>query len=396
MRLFEFESKAFLRHEGISVPEGLFTNNPSKVAEFVEKMGRSVVKAQTLIGNRMEVGGIRFVDVPEQGELASEMLFDTSLHEEEVIGVRVEQYINIEKEYFVCFHYNSQKKSLVFSFSFFGGKNISKVDINNNDDIFHLLLPVNQDVEWRIRNFVLSVFSAEKPKLVRIINQLYHFYLKYEFSLLEINPLVLNDVGEYIVVDVLAQLDSLAMGRHPELFIAPRLSRKTYSSESDFKKAVINIEDARGVRTDFVHLGGDIASLCVGGAMSLTVVDYINKMGGKPYNYAEVRANASSVRLVHMLKTFLKNDDIKALLILGSTFGNLGLDSIATGIRNALKEIQPSYPIVLRVTGLGREMAKDISKGLKNLNMTVLREETTVKQSVELIMEKAYGDTNKS
>jgi succinyl-CoA synthetase beta subunit len=97
-----------------------------------------------------------------------------------------------------------------------------------------------------------------------------------------------------------------------------------------------------------------------------------------------------------MLKTFLKNDDIKALLILGSTFGNLGLDSIATGIRNALKEIQPSYPIVLRVTGLGREMAKDISKGLKNLNMTVLREETTVKQSVELIMEKAYGDTNKS
>ena len=394
MRLFEFESKAFLRHEGIAVPEGLFTNNPAKVAEFVEKTGSSVVKAQTLIGNRMEAGGIRFVEVPEQGELASEMLFDTSLHNEEVIGVRVEQRINIKHEYFVCYHYDSQKKSLVLSFSLFGGKKINDVDLEDEKSVHHLSLPVGYNVEWRIRNFVLSVFGVEKPKLVKILNQLYQFYLKYEFSLLEINPLVLDENDEYIVVDVLAQLDGLAMGRHPELFIAPRLSRKTYSSESDFKKAVINIEDARGVRTDFVHLGGDIATLSVGGAMSLTVVDYIYKMGGKPYNYAEVRANASSVRIVHMLKTFLKNNDIKALLILGSTFGNLGLDSIATGIRNALKEIQPEYPIVLRVTGLGREMAKDISKGLSKLNMIVLREETTVKQSVELIIEKAYGNSN--
>jgi len=395
MRLFEFESKAFLRHEGIAVPEGLFTNNPAKVAEFVEKAGSSVVKAQTLIGNRMEAGGIRFVEVPEQGELASEMLFDTSLHEEEVIGVRVEQRIDIKHEYFVCFHYNSQKKSLILSFSLFGGKKINSIDIEDTDNVHHLPLPVGQDVEWRIRNYVLSIFKSEKPKLVKILNQLYSFYLKYEFSLLEINPLAIDVNDEYIVVDVLAQLDGLAMGRHPELVIAPRLSRKTYSSESDFKKAIINIEDTRGVRTDFVHLGGDIASLCVGGAMSLTVVDYINKMGGKPFNYAEVRANASSVRIVHMLKTFLKSNDIKALLILGSTFGNLGLDSIATGIRNALKEIQPDYPIVLRVTGLGREMAKDISKGLSKLNMTVLREETTVKESVELIIEKAYGNSSK-
>jgi succinyl-CoA synthetase beta subunit len=394
MRLFEFESKAFLRHEGIAVPEGLFTNNPSKVAEFVEKMGRSVVKAQTLIGNRMEVGGIRFVDVPEQGELASEMLFDTSLHNEEVIGVRVEQFVQIEKEYYVCFHYDILKKSLVLSFSTHGGKNINSIVDINTDNVYHLSLPVNQDVEWRIRNFILSIFGTELVKLVKILNQLYNFFLKYEFSLLEINPLGLSDLGEYIVVDVLAQLDGFAMGRHPELFIAPRLSRKTYSSAKDFKNAIINIEDARGVRTDFVHLGGDIATLSVGGAMSLAVVDYIQQMGGKPFNYAEVRANASSVRLVHMLKTFLNSSDIKGLLILGSTFGNLGLDSIATGIRNALKEIQPKYPIVLRVTGLGREMAKDISKGLQKLNMTILREETTVKQSVELIIKKAYGDSN--
>jgi len=392
MRLFEFESKALLMQEGIAVPEGLFTNNPAKVGEFVEKMGRSVVKAQTLIGNRMQAGGIRFVDVAVQGELAAEMLFDSSLHDEEVIGVRVEKFIPIKKEYFICFHYDTQLKSLVLSFSLQGGSDIEKR--MDNSDIHHLTLPIGQDVEWRIRNFILGIFQNEQVKLVQMLNHLYQFFLKYEFGLLEINPLVQDENGEFVVVDVLAQLDGAAMGRHPELIIAPRLSRQNYSSVKDFKNAIVNIEDARGVRTDFVHLGGDIATLTVGGAMSLAVVDYIKQMGGNPYNYAEVRANASSVRLVHMLKTFLNNKDIKGLLILGSTFGNLGLDSIATGIRNALKEIQPEYPIVLRVTGLGREMAKDISKGLQKLNMTVLREETTVKQSVELIIQKAYGHTD--
>ncbi len=392
MRLFEFESKALLMQEGIAVPNGLFTNNPAKVGEFVEKTGRSVVKAQTLIGNRMQAGGIRFVDVAVQGELAAEMLFDANLHDEEVIGVRVEEFIPIQNEYFLCFHYDTQQKSLVLSFSTQGGSGIEKN--LNNDTIAHLNLPIGQDVEWRIRNFVLEIFKQEQTKLVSMISQLYRFFIKYEFSLLEVNPLVQDRHGSFVVVDVLAQLDGFAMGRHPELIIAPRLSRQNYNSVKDFKNAIVNIEDSRGVRSDFVHLGGDIATLSVGGAMSLVVVDYIKKMGGKPYNYAEVRANASSVRLVHMLKTFLNNDEIKGLLILGSTFGNLGLDSIATGIRNALKEIQPQYPIVLRVTGLGRDMAKDISKGLHKLNMTVLREETTVKQSVELIIQKAYGHTD--
>ena len=391
MRLFEFESKALLMQEGIAVPEGLFTNNPTKVGEFVEKMGRSVVKAQTLIGNRMQAGGIRFVDVAVQGELAAEMLFDSSLHDEEVIGVRVEKFIPIRKEYFVCFHYDTREKALVLSFSREGGNDIES---NAKSNIHHLSLPIGQDVSWRIRNFLLGIFKNEQEKLLQMLNQLYHFFLKYEFGLLEINPLVEDENAALIVVDVLAQLDGFAMGRHPELIIAPRLSRQNYTSVKDFKNAIVNIEDARGVRSDFVHLGGDIATLCVGGAMSLTVVDYIKQMGGNPYNYAEVRANASSVRLVHMLKTFLNNKEIKGLLILGSTFGNLGLDSIATGIRNALKEIQPDYPIVLRVTGLGREMAKDISKGLHKLNMTILREETTVKQSVELIMQKANGHTD--
>jgi succinyl-CoA synthetase beta subunit len=130
----------------------------------------------------------------------------------------------------------------------------------------------------------------------------------------------------------------------------------------------------------------------MGGFMSLAVVDYIRKLGGDPYNFAEIRGNASSVRIVHMLKTFLNNDQIKGLLIVGSSLGNLGLDSVANGIRNALKEIQPAYPIVLRVTGLGREVAKDISKGLNRLNMTILRDETTVKQSVELIIKSGFSN----
>lgn len=392
MRLYEFETKALMLQEGIAVPQGIFTNNPAKVAEFVEKQGRSVVKAQTLVGRRMEAGGIRFVNVPVQGELASEMLFDTEIHHEEVIGVRVEEFIPIENEYYVSFYYQSENKSLVMAFSLEGG---TQIETTNAENIYEIYLPINQDIEWRLRNFLLNIFGKEEKGLLAILKKLYDFYLKYEFTLLEINPIVMDKNNEYLVVDVVALLDSTALGRHPEIIIAPRVSRRKYSSTADFKNAIINIEDSRGLRSDFVYLGGDIATLCMGGFMSLTVVDYIKQLGGNPYNFAEIRGNASSVRIIHMLKTFLNNDQIKGLLIVGSALGNLGLDSVANGIRNALKEIAPSYPIVLRVTGLGREVAQDISKGLNRLNMTILRDETTVKQSVELIIKKAYGNSDK-
>jgi succinyl-CoA synthetase beta subunit len=393
MRLFEFETKALLLQQGITVPEGLFTNNPTRVAEFVEKTGRSVVKAQTLAGRRMEAGGIRFVDQAVQGELAAEMLFDKTIYNEEIIGVRVEEFIKTKKEYYVCFHYDSSKGGIVLSFSVNGGKQIESPDFRSSN-LHHLPLPVNTDVEWRIRNFLITIMDNVDKNLVTFLGRLYDFFLKYEFTMLEINPLSLAEDGSYVVVDVVSMLDSSALGRHPELIIAPRVSRRNYSRSDDFKESIINIEDSRGVRTDFVHLGGDIATLSVGGALSLTVIDYIEKSGGKPYNYAELRPNASTGRIVHMLKTFLSSSQIKGLLIVGSVFGNMGLDSVANGIRNALKEIQPEYPIVLRVTGLGRELAKDISKGLQRLNMTVLRDETTLKQSVELIIKKAYGNTD--
>lgn len=395
MRLYEFETKALMLIEGINVPRGIFTNNPMKVAEFVEKTGPSVVKAQILAGKRMEAGGIRFVKLPVQGELASEMLLDSIIYNEEVIGVRVEESVNLKHEFYTSIYYNSALKSLQLSFSKKGGKSIESAQDENSSQIWHLQLPVNQDIEWRLRNFILSIFGEHHPKLVAMLNSLYKFFLKFEFSFLEVNPLGLNEAGEYMVLDAVGLLDSAALGRHPEIIIAPRVSRRNFSSEEDFRNSIVNIEDSRGVKSDFVHLGGDIATLAVGGFLSLAVVDYLMELGGKPFNYAEVKGSASSSRIVHILKTFLDNDQIKGLLIVGSTLGNLGLDSVANGIRNALKEINPSYPIVLRVTGLGRELAQDISKGLQKLNMTVLRDETTIKESVELIIEKAYGNPGK-
>ena len=158
MRLYEFETKALMLQEGISVPQGVFTNNPAKVAEFVEKVGKSVVKAQTLVGRRMEAGGIRFVNVPVQGELASEMLFDTEIHNEEVIGVRVEEFVPIKKEYYVSLYYDSETRSLMLSFSLDGGKNIESSD--NPANISTIELPINQDIDWRLRKKPVLVYPT--------------------------------------------------------------------------------------------------------------------------------------------------------------------------------------------------------------------------------------------
>jgi len=153
---------------------------------------------------------------------------------------------------------------------------------------------------------------------------------------------------------------------------------------------MLNIEDARGTRRDFVHLGGDIAVLAIGGSISLILVDYLYQLGGKPFNYAELRGSVTAKRISHVLREILSSPQIKGLLIVGASTDYLRIDAVAEGIHTALKEIRPTYPIVLRVPGLGKEVAREILSGLRRTNMQVL-EKATIKESVMTVMEKVYG-----
>ncbi len=391
MRLYEFETKSMLRRDGLPVPWGIFTTSPRVAAGFVEQNGDSVVKAQTIAGKRARAGGILFVNMAIKGELATEMLLDSTLYGEEVIGVLVEKKARVKREYYVSFYYDPKLRSLMLAFSPAGGTDVEEKIKTGPQNLFKLPLPLCQDVRWRIREFLMDIVPTDPAPLVDLLYHIYEFFLLYEFSYLEINPLAETDHQDYVILDVVSSIDVAALGRHPEIAIAPRASHNADLPTGEFRSAMINIEDARGTRRDFVHLGGDIGVLAIGGSISLIVVDYLYQLGGRPFNYAELRGTVTATRISHLLKEILRNPQIKGLLIVGASTDYLRIDAVANGIHDALKEIRPTYPVVLRVPGLGKDVAKEILSGLRRANMQVLWNHATIKDSVTAIMEKVYG-----
>ncbi len=391
MRLYEFEAKSLLRGNDLPVPWGVFTTSPRAAARFVEAHGEAVVKAQTIAGKRASAGGILFADMPIRAELAAEMLLDSTLYGEEVIGVLVEEKVDVRREFYISFYYDPQLRSLMLAFSLFGGTGVEEQVRARPGRLHKLPLPICQDVRWRLRDLLVDVLDEDPTPLVELLARLYEFFLRHEFSYLEINPLAETDRQDYVILDVVSSLDAAALGRHPEIAIAPRASAKASLPGGEFKSAMLNIEDARGTRRDFVHLGGDIALLAIGGSISLILVDYLYRLGGRPFNYAELRGSVTAKRIAHVLREILSKPQIKGLLIVGASTDTLRIDAVAEGIHVALKEIKPAYPIVLRVPGLGKDVAKEILSGLRRTNMQVL-EKATIMESVRAIMEKAYGN----
>ena len=395
MRLYEFEAKSLLRSSGLPVPWGVFTTSPRVAARFVEAHGEAVVKAQTIAGKRARAGGILFVDMPVKGELAAEMLLDSTLYGEEVVGVLVEEKVKVRREFYVALYYDPQQRSLMLAFSPFGGTDVEKHVGAGPGRLYKLPLPICQDVRWRLRDMLVDVLDEDPAPLVELLSGLYRFFLDHEFSYLEINPLAETDRHDYVILDVVSSLDVAALGRHPEIAIAPRSSAGAPLPEGEFKSAMLNIEDARGTRRDFVHLGGDIALLAIGGSISLILVDYLYRLGGRPFNYAELRGSVTAKRIAHVLRRILAHPQIKGLLIVGASTDYLRIEAVAEGIHTALKEIKPAYPVVLRVPGLGKEVAKEILRGLPRARMQVL-EKATIEESVLTVMEKVYGHPDRS
>jgi len=359
-------------------------------ARFVEDHGEAVVKAQTIAGKRARAGGILFVNMPAKGELAAEMLLDSTLYGEEVIGILVEERIPVQREYYVAYYYDAQRRSLMLAFSLFGGTGVEERVKASPRHLYTLSLPLHRDIRWRIRDLLLDILPDDPAPLVELLARLYEVFLRYEFSYLEINPLAETQRYDYVLLDVVASLDIAALGRHPELAFAPRLSAQSPLAGGEFKSAMLNIEDARGARRDFVHLGGDIAILAIGGSISLILVDYLSQLGARPFNYAELRGSVTAKRTAHVLREILQNPQIRGLLIVGASTDYLRIDAVAEGIHEALRHIRPAYPIVLRVPGLGKEVAREILSGLRRANMQVL-EKATIKESVLKIMEAVYG-----
>ena len=235
--------------------------------------------------------------------------------------------------------------------------------IKEHVDISEGLLPF----QARSVMFELGLkWSGVKQGSTMLLN-LYNLFQKYDAELVEINPLVITQHGDLVAADGKITIDDDALPRQERF----SLSRDYFESDVAYEASQEGIP--------YLKFDGDIGLLCAGAGLTNVVYDLINYGGGSVDSYVEFggpnyRKAAKALEL--MMKT-----EPKVVLVV--TFGTIArADVIAEDLVEAIKRLEPDFPIVTAIRGTGEEKVRDL---LGEVDLEPLEDtEEAVEKAIEL------------
>jgi citryl-CoA synthetase large subunit len=144
----------------------------------------------------------------------------------------------------------------------------------------------------------------------------------------------------------------------------------------------------RGTAGKYIEMDGDVAILFSGGGASIANMDALIKSGCKPANYTEYSGNPPREKVYQLAKIVLSKPGLKGLWIAGGVANFTNVGETFHGIVDALDELKPSYPIVVRRAGPyekeGMQLMEDCAKR-NNLNMRLFGKETSMSETAAVL-----------
>lgn len=362
MNIHEYQAKALFAKNGVPVPRGYVATSPIE-AEFAFRRLKKpvcVVKAQIHAGGRGKAGGVKLVRSPEEcfavtlDMLGKDLVtHQTGPQGKRVNKVYVEEGSDIAKEYYLAMLLDRETATIATIFSTSGGMDIEEVAAKTPDK----LIKVHIDPTAGVREFILrdltylgNLTPEEKKELIFFVRKLYEMFMKYDFSLLEINPLVVTKEGKMFALDGKMNFDDNSLYRQSEI-----------EAMRDFTE-----EDAREVEASkfglsYIGLDGNIGCLVNGAGLAMATMDIIKLHGGEPANFLDVGGGASEEMVKNAVAIILRDDKVKGIFV--NIFGGImRCDIIANGIVNAAKELGLKIPLVVRLEGTNVEKGRAILK----------------------------------
>ncbi len=389
MRLYEFESKQLLKKNGIKIPPAILSTS---IVSEIPFDGEVAVKAQVLANGRGKAGGVKLFSSTEEAKKFANSLLGSVLLKEKVKSVLLEKKMKTKNEFYISFLYDTDTQLPVMLLSKTGGVDIFELSKNNG----LAKMPIDTLLglkEWQARDAAVDAgFASELiPKISEFASRLYSVFLTEDCRLLEINPLSLTEEGELVAVGGLIDLDNDAGYKHKERFFPPRLpgvGRELTDRELLVKKS--DEADYRG-SIKFIELGGEIGFLAAGGGGSMAAMDALIIAGGNPANYAEFSGDPPKEKVYALAKAILSQPNLRGLWIVGAIANFTRMDQTMQGVVEALREVKPKYPIVVRRSGPyekeGLQMLRDVGKEL-NLDIEVHGSEVSMTATAKTIAEK--------
>lgn len=368
MKLFEYQAKDLFEKSNIPVPDRTVIKNSSELDSAINQVGLPcVIKAQVLHGSRGKAGLIQFAKEKEE---AMEKTNEVKARAKNMHCLLIEEAINIAKEFYVSITADPLSGSVMIMGCAEGGIDIEEIARTMPKKIIKAYVNVSEGLlpyQARELLYELGIEQSMIGQGTKLLLNLYDVYRKHEAELVEVNPLMVTEEGNFVAGDGKVSTDDNALFRHPQF----SLTREHFEDEVQYEAAVEGIP--------YLKFEGDIGLMCAGAGLTNTVYDLVNDYGGSVASYLEF-GGPNYHKAIKSMELIMQNE-IKVLLVV--TFGTIArADVMAQGLVDAIKEHKPNFPIVTAIRGTGEEKAQDILKdaGLDPLTDT----EQAVRQAIKL------------
>ena len=353
MNLHEYQAKQLFKQYALPVSEGVVckTADEAEMALFQLNGDVWIAKCQVHAGGRGKAGGVQLVHNAEEARAFADkwlgqhlVTFQTDKKGQPVNSIYIEETCQIEKELYLGAVIDRASQKVVFMASSAGGMSIEDV-ARETPELIHKVtiepLVGGMPYQGRELAFKLGLSGEQNKQFAEIFVKLAQLFIEKDFSLVEVNPLVVTKEGNLICVDAKVGIDDNSLYRHPDLLALRDLS------QSDAREA-----EAEKYQLNYV-------ALVNGAGLAMGTMDIVKLYGGNPANFLDVGGGATKERVAEAFKIILTDKNVKSVLV--NIFGGIvRCDLIAEGVVAAIQEVGVKVPVVVRLEGTNAPQGRAI------------------------------------
>ncbi len=379
MRLFEYETKKILRSEGIPIPQGVVASTPNEAKKFVEDLAKPVIlKAQVLVGRRGKAGGILTAHTPQEAAEAAEKLLKTDIGGQKVNEILIEERLNTLQELYLSVAVDDSEGKPVILASSEGGIEVEEIAAEQPEKIVkkHVYtLSGLRQYESRTIAKRIGLRGNLMSRASDILWRLYQLFERYDATIVEVNPLIVTEGGDFFAAGAVMIIDDDSLSRHPNIEAKVELRIEDEIEKRAWRNGI-----------PFARLDGDIGIIGSGAGLAIATIDLVEHYGGKPANFMDTGGQITHQRVKECLEVLMMNPRVRGIII--NMYGGINpMVEAAQAIVDFINIHGLAIPIVVKVRGNFEEEAWTI---LERAGIEVVKS-TQTETAAQRIVQKTRG-----
>ncbi|HEX5968639.1 MAG TPA: ADP-forming succinate--CoA ligase subunit beta [Intrasporangium sp.] len=363
MDLFEYQARDMFEAHGVPVLAGATATTPDDARAAAEEIGArsggvTVVKAQVKTGGRGKAGGVKVAKSPDEARSHAEQILGMDIKGHTVHRVMIAAGARITEEYYFSILLDRANRSYLAMCSKEGGMDIEQLAVERPEALAKIGVDPNVGIDDAKAQEIVDAAGfdeADRAGLGDVMKKLWEVYREEDATLVEVNPLVKTEDGQFIALDGKVSLDENAFFRHPD-----------HAALED-KEAADPLEAAAKEKDlNYVKLDGSVGIIGNGAGLVMSTLDVVAYAGEefngqKPANFLDIGGGASAEVMSNGLHIILSDPQVKSVFV--NVFGGItACDEVAKGIVGALDALgdEEDRPLVVRLDGNNVEEGRRI------------------------------------